>query len=76
MARAWRRFQPGRLDILGGRVRGGRRCGLIPALKGIVPEIPCPPVAAFIVGFVLYAVLAKIGIQTRTLKMPQIDQPG
>jgi len=54
-----------------GFVVGG--AGLIPALKGIVPEIPCPPVAAFIVGFVLYALLAKAGVQTRTLKMPQIE---
>ena len=55
-----------------GFVVGG--AGLIPALKGIIPEIPCPPVAAFIVGFVLYAVLAKAGVQSRTLKMPQIEQ--
>jgi len=39
----------------------------IPALAG---KIPCPPVAAFIVGFVLYVVLAKIGLQSRTLEMP------
>jgi cytosine permease len=55
-----------------GFVVGG--AGLIPALGGIIPAIPCPPVAAFIVGFVLYAVLAKLGIQTRTLKMPQLEQ--
>ena len=54
-----------------GFVIGG--AGLIPALKGIIPEIPCPPVAAFIVGFVLYALLAKAGVQTKTLKMPQIE---
>jgi cytosine permease len=55
-----------------GFVVGG--AGLIPALSGKIPEIPCPPVAAFIVGFVLYAVLAKIGVQTRLLKMPQLEQ--
>jgi cytosine permease len=55
-----------------GFVVGG--AGLIPALKGIIPAVPCPPVAAFVVGFVLYAVLAKIGVQTRTLRMPQIEQ--
>lgn len=32
--------------------------------------IPCPPMAALIVGFVLYIVLAKIGCQTATLEMP------
>jgi len=57
-----------------GFVVGG--AGLVPALNGIIPEIPCPPVAAFIVGFVLYAVLAKAGVQTRTLKMPQLEQTG
>ncbi|MBN2579452.1 MAG: hypothetical protein JXB10_10710 [Pirellulales bacterium] len=50
--------------------------GLIPALKGVIPEIPAPPVAAFIVGFVLYALLAKLGLQTGTLKMPQNEQTG
>jgi cytosine permease len=40
----------------------------IPALEG---KIPAPPVAAFLIGFVLYAVLAKIGLQSRTLEMPQ-----
>ncbi|MCC6124229.1 MAG: cytosine permease [Pirellulales bacterium] len=50
--------------------------GLIPALKGVIPEIPAPPVAAFVVGFVAYALLAKAGAQTRTLKMPIIDQAG
>jgi cytosine permease len=54
-----------------GFVVGG--AGLIPALKGVIPDIPAPPVAAFIIGFVLYAVLAKIGLQSRTLRMPQIE---
>jgi len=39
----------------------------IPGLKG---AIPCPPVAAFIVGFVLYAILAKAGLQSKGLQMP------
>jgi cytosine permease len=43
----------------------------VPCLKG---TIPAPPVAAFIVGFVLYAVLAQVGLLTRTLKMPQIEK--
>ena len=55
-----------------GFVVGG--AGLVPALKDIIPEIPAPPVAAFIVGFVLYAILAKAGVQSRTLKMPQIEK--
>ncbi len=55
-----------------GFVVGG--AGLIPALKGVIPAIPAPPVAAFIVGFVLYAVLAKAGVQTRILKMPQLEE--
>jgi len=33
-------------------------------------QMPCPPVAAILVGFVLYAVLAKIGLTTRQLEMP------
>ena len=34
-------------------------------------HVPCPPVAAIIVGFVLYIVLAKLGLESRTLEMPQ-----
>ena len=34
-------------------------------------QIPCPPVAAIIVGFVLYLILAMIGLQSRSLPMPQ-----
>ena len=33
--------------------------------------VPCPPVAAFVVGFVLYYVLAKAGLESPTLEMPQ-----
>ena len=40
---------------------------LIPQLSGVVP---CPPVAAFVVGFVLYSVFAGLGLQSRTLEMP------
>ncbi len=42
----------------------------IPGLEKLAGQIPCPPVAAFIVGFVLYIVLAKIGLQSKTLEMP------
>ncbi|MHB1033844.1 MAG: hypothetical protein ACYC35_02545 [Pirellulales bacterium] len=37
----------------------------------LVDKVPCPPVAAFIVGFVLYAVLAKAGLESKSLDMPQ-----
>jgi cytosine permease len=33
-------------------------------------QIPCAPVAAIIVGFVLYFILAKIGLTSATLEMP------
>ena len=33
--------------------------------------IPCPPVSAFVVGFVLYYVLAKAGFESKVLDMPQ-----
>jgi cytosine permease len=33
-------------------------------------QMPCPPVAAILVGFVLYLVLAKVGLTTRQLEMP------
>lgn len=39
----------------------------IPVLKGM---IPAPPVAAFIVGFVVYFLTAKAGMLSKTLEMP------
>ena len=42
----------------------------IPGLEQVSGKIPCPPVAAFVVGFVLYVVLAKAGLQSKTLRMP------
>ncbi|MFO8015010.1 MAG: cytosine permease [Phycisphaerae bacterium] len=39
----------------------------IPPLAG---KIPCPPMAAFIVGFVLYLLLALLGLQGKTLELP------
>ena len=41
-------------------------------LGGTMPfEIPCPPLAAFFVGFILYALLAKAGFESKVLEMPQ-----
>jgi cytosine permease len=37
-------------------------------------HIPVPPLMAFVVGFVLYYILAKCGLQTRTLEMPSASQ--
>jgi cytosine permease len=34
-------------------------------------EIPCPPLSAFIVGFVLYFVFASIGLQSKKIDLPQ-----
>ncbi|MGQ9504355.1 MAG: cytosine permease [Thermogutta sp.] len=33
--------------------------------------VPCPPVAAFIVGFVLYVILAFAGLESQSLEMPR-----
>jgi cytosine permease len=33
-------------------------------------QMPCPPVAAYIVGFLLYFVLAKLGLESKTLEHP------
>ncbi len=43
---------------------------LIPPIEFYKDVVPCPPVAAFIVGFILYYILALIGLKTRTLDMP------
>jgi cytosine permease len=44
--------------------------GNIDALKEYATIIPVPPLMAFVVGFVLYCILAKLGLQSRTLEMP------
>jgi cytosine permease len=47
--------------------------GGLPLAPGVsLPfTIPCPPLSAFIVGFVLYYVLAKAGMESKKLDMPQ-----
>jgi len=49
---------------------------MIPGLEGLAGKVPCPPVAAFIVGFVLYLLLAMVGLQSRTLQMPAAEARG
>lgn len=44
--------------------------GLFEKLFNVGYEVLCPPVAAIIVGFVLYAILAKIGLESKKLEMP------
>jgi cytosine permease len=56
--------------ILGFAVGAVEFIAMIPGLEGLAGKVPCPPVAAFIVGFVLYLILAKAGLQSRTLQMP------
>jgi cytosine permease len=41
-----------------------------PALLEYKELIPVPPLSAFVVGFVLYLILAKIGLESQTLEMP------
>jgi len=47
----------------------------IPGLESLAGTIPCPPIAAFIVGFVLYLILAKAGLQTKVLAMKDDAEP-
>ncbi len=48
----------------------GFAVGAADFIPGLAGQVPCPPVAAFIVGFILYALLAKAGLQSKTLQMP------
>ncbi len=45
-------------------------------LVGVDFAMPCPPVAAIIVGFVLYIVLAKAGLESKQLEMPAAAEPA
>jgi len=35
-------------------------------------EMPCPPVAAFIVGFAIYVILAKAGLESQKIEHPAV----
>jgi len=77
--------------LLSGRKWAGPRAGFNPAgwiswvlgfivgaadfIPGLAGKVPCPPVAAFVVGFVLYAILAMVGLQSKTLQMPAAKAP-
>jgi len=72
--------------LLSGKKWAGPRAGFNPAgwiswavgfvvgassfIPALADKIPVPPLAAFFVGFVLYAILAKMGLESRTLEMP------
>jgi cytosine permease len=72
--------------LLAGRKWNGPRAGFNPAgwiswalgffvgaadfIPFMAGKIPAPPVAAFIVGFVVYLLLAKAGMLSKTLEMP------
>jgi len=72
--------------LLAGRKWSGPRAGFNPAgwiswalgfvvgasdfIPGLKNTVPAPPVAAFLLGFLVYAILAKAGLQTRSLPMP------
>jgi len=45
--------------------------GMVPQLSAWQNYVPVPPVAAMVVGFVLYLVLSLLGARTKTLEMPQ-----
>ncbi len=47
--------------------------GLFGPLFNLQFQMPCPPVAAIVVGFVLYVVLAKVGLTSRQLEMPAAE---
>jgi cytosine permease len=47
---------------------------MIPGLDFLQGLIPCPPMAAFVVGFVLYYILAKLGMESQSLEMPAAER--
>ena len=48
----------------------GFAVGAADFIPGVAGVVPCPPVAAFIVGFIVYAILAKTDLQSKSLQMP------
>jgi cytosine permease len=66
-------FNPaGWISYAAGFLVGGITLFVEVFMGGTMPfEIPCPPVSAFVVGFVLYYALAKAGLESKKLDMPQ-----
>lgn len=58
-------FIVGAIDLVASKVE---------ALSALQIGVPCPPMAALIVGFVLYVALAKIGLEGQTLEMPAPEE--
>ena len=53
--------------------------GILP--NGLLPEsirvnVPCAPVAAFVVGAVIYFICAKMGMQSQVIPMPAQSEPS
>jgi cytosine/uracil/thiamine/allantoin permease len=46
----------------------------IPAMADYRGLVPVPPVAAFVVGFVLYFLCAKLGLESKKLDMPATNE--
>ena len=42
-------------------------------IPGLDVSAWCPPMLAFVVGFVLYVILAKVGLESETLEMPAAE---
>jgi len=53
--------------VIGFAVGAAQFIAKIPGLEGLKDKVPCPPVAAFVVGFVLYIVLAKAGLESKVV---------
>jgi cytosine permease len=43
---------------------------LLPQLASLRLDVPCPPMTALVAGFVLYFILAAVGLTSRKLEMP------
>jgi cytosine permease len=56
--------------VLGAAVGAIELFARIPGLEGLKGKVPSPVMVAFIIGFVLYFVLAKAGLESRKLELP------
>ena len=68
-------FYVGAIGMINATVQAPEFAEKFPQIANYVSKVAiqvyCPPVAAIVVGFVLYYILAKAGLLTRTLEMPQ-----
>jgi len=68
-------FYLGAVDLAVGKLMGVEAIAQgAPWLKKLAFGVPCPAMTALIAGFLVYLILAKIGLQSKSVEMPAAEE--